>query len=116
MEDERTPPTRRLNQIDFEHVSVQALTLSPVSPDRPAHRSLATLDHCCRNVGFVPDQVRSIDIDLENIASPLRLDGTMREADVIGTLLERTGPGLLLAIGTWPEGSAPPEAAAALRG
>lgn len=62
----------------------------------PVPMTAEALDHCCRNVEYILDFFRPFDFYLENIAYLFRLDGTMREADFISTLLDRTGTGLLL--------------------
>lgn len=125
------------DEIDFDHVSVHALKVSPGSPDRPALHYLAALkaiceengatsvsDHlgftrdaddgvemghfapvpmtvealdiCSRNLDYIIDYFSPLDFYLENISYLFRLEGTLREADFISKLLDRTGTGLLL--------------------
>lgn len=125
------------HDIDFEHVSVHALKLSPGSPDAPhpdyldalaaiadenGARSVsdhlgftrdgnggvemghfapvpmteAALDNCSRNVESILKRFAPLDFYLENVAYLFRLQGTIREADFITRLIDRTGTGWLL--------------------
>jgi uncharacterized protein (UPF0276 family) len=125
------------DEIDFDHVSVHALKLSPGSPDRPALHYLSALkaiceengatsvsdhlgftrdadggvemghfapvpmtaealDTCSRNLEFCNEYFRPLDFYIENIAYLFRLEGTLKEADFISRMLDRTGVGLLL--------------------
>ena len=125
------------DDIDFDHVSVHALKLSPGSPDAPAEEYLSALkaiaeengaqsisdhlgftrdgdngvemghfapvpmteealDNCSRNVELIMNYFDPVEFYLENIAYLFRLQGTLKEADFISRLLDRTGTGLLL--------------------
>lgn len=125
------------DEIDFDHVSVHALKLSPGSPDRPALHYLSalkaiaeengatsvsdhlgftrdadggvemghfapvpmteeSLDNCSRNLEYCVEYFRPFDFYIENIAYLFRLEGTLKEADFISRMLDRTGTGLLL--------------------
>lgn len=125
------------DDVDFDHVSLHALKLSPGSPDPPGQQYLTALkaiaeengatsisDHLgftrdghngvemghfapvpmteealdvtSRNVETIMNYFDPIQFYLENIAYLFRLEGTMREADFISQLLDRTGTGWLL--------------------
>ena len=62
----------------------------------PVPMTEEALDNCSRNVERIMNYFDPIEFYLENIAYLFRLQGTIKEADFLSRLLERTGTGLLL--------------------
>jgi uncharacterized protein (UPF0276 family) len=56
----------------------------------------AALDAVCRNIDFIQRRFGDFRFYLENLAHFFVLRGTLREADFLGRVLEKTGCGLLL--------------------
>ena len=58
--------------------------------------TIAAMDAVCRNIDFIQRRFGDFLFYLENLAHFFVLRGTMREADFLGRVLEKTGCGLLL--------------------